>query len=231
MRRRRPYYCGRLRPVLVLAALGAVGILLWSHFLLGPSVAEIATVQARTIATKAVNQSTNLFVQQSDTSYEQLAIIQRGPDGQVTSVQANMPRINALASEVTSAVVEELQLLARQPVEIPLGTLIGGQLFSGRGPKLSFYVVHRGGLESTVHNEFTSAGINQTMHRILLEFRIDILGILPGYTASTTITTQICLAETIIIGAVPEYYTQVEGSDDDPADIISNYGPGQNAVG
>ena len=65
----------------------------------------------------------------------------------------------------------------------------------------------------------------------MLEIRIEVLVLLPGYTAKTDVTTQICLAETIIIGTVPDYYTLIEsGADQDLTGYIADYGPGKNGM-
>lgn len=227
MRRRRPYYCKKVKPTTFLLIFWLVGMMILFEIKLGPIVAQAAQWQAQTIATRAVNRATEIALTSAEIGYEQLAVITRGTNGEVTSVQANMPKINALGVSTTAKIIEELQSLSLQKIEIPLGTLLDSQFLAGRGPKVSFYVYPTGAVEANIENRFTSAGINQTLHRILLKLNIGIIGVLPWYTNKTSITTEVCLAETVIIGAVPEYYTQIEGVESDISGLVSDYGPGQ----
>jgi len=227
MRRKRPYYCGKVKPIFIVLLILLVGLLILFERKLGPIIAETAEWQAKTIAANAVNRATDSALGSFEISYEELAVISRNEKGEVTSVQANMPQINALGVSITSQVIDELQNLSFQRVKIPLGTLLDSQFFAGRGPNVTFYVHPTGAVEANIENRFESAGINQTLHRILLKLNIGIMGVLPLYTSRTQVTTEICLAETVIIGAVPDYYTQIDGVESDISGLISDYGPGQ----
>lgn len=226
------YCCRRLRPGWLLAV-GLTALLLGTAVFtgarLGPVIRETAAFQARTIATRAVNRAVSEAMVRQPAEYGQLAVVTRGADGAVTSVQADMPRINALCSFVTEEIIASLDSLSHQAVEMPVGTLLGGDLLAGRGPRIRFYVVPTGAVETNVENRFQSAGINQTLHRIVLKVNIGILGVVPGYTGKTQVSTDVCLAETVIIGTVPEYYTQIDGSGQDGlSGLAADYGAGQN---
>lgn len=227
MRRRRPYYCGKVKPIFGVFIFLLVGMLILFEVKLGPVVAEVARWQAQTIATKAVSRATEFALSHAEIGYDQLAVISRSQNGEVTSVQANMPKINALGVTVTEKIIEELEGLSAQNVAIPFGTLLDSQFLAGRGPKVSLFVYPTGSVEANIENRFESAGINQTLHRILLKLNIGIMGVLPWHTYKTTISTEICMAETVIIGAVPDYYTQIDGVESDLSGLVSDYGPGQ----
>ena len=201
------------------------------HFKIGPIVRNTAAMQAKNIAAKAINRATDIALTQKNPKYENLAVVARNSNGDVTSIQTNMAQINAIGNLMTTVIIEEMEALSLQKVHIPLGTLLGSRIFSGRGPKLSFYVVPTGSLESNIKNKFETVGINQTLHQIMLEIDIGILGLLPGYTTQTTVSSQICLAETVIVGAVPDYYTLIEGDNDEELEgMIADYGPGKNGI-
>ena len=227
MRRRRPYYCGKIKPIFILVLVLLVGILVLFELKIRPVVAQMAAWQVQTIALNTVNRATDIALSKSNVTYNQLAVITRNEKGEVTSVQANMPQINALAVTITENILNDLQQLSHQEVKIPLGTLLNSHYFAGRGPELSFYVLPTESVEANIENKFDSAGINQTLHRIMLKLEIGIMGVLPGYTNKSSVTTEICLAETVIIGAVPDYYTKIEGVEGDLTGLVSDYGPGQ----
>ena len=58
-------------------------------------------------------------------------------------------------------------------------------------------------------NVFTSAGINQTLHRIMLNVRVECTLLIPGGTVDTTVEAQVCAAETLLVGQVPDSYLEL----------------------
>lgn len=230
MRRRRPYYCGRLNPAILFMGILLVILLFFTGYKVLPIIHDTAEMQAKTIATKTINQAVQYAMAENDIQYEKLAVVTRNEQGQVTSLQTNMAQINAIANQITAKVIEQTEVLSKQKVSIPLGTLVGSRLFSGRGPQISFYVVPTGAVEANVRNSFHAAGINQTLHQIMLDSSVGILGVLPGYSIKTTVSSQICLAETIIVGTVPEYFTQIDGTEKSYEDYIADYGPEKNGI-
>jgi len=93
-------------------------------------------------------------------------------------------------------------------MQIPLGNIIGGSLLSGRGPGIGFRVVTLGNPSATFSNQFVTAGINQTKHQIMLEIEIHVNILVPGHATRETITTQMLVAETVIVGEVPGTFGQ-----------------------
>ena len=89
---------------------------------------------------------------------------------------------------------------------IPLGVLTGIDIISALGPKLPIQVISVASAEGTYRNDFSSAGINQTLHRIYLDITVTAKLLLPGSIVETVVFTPICVAETVIIGQVPQTY-------------------------
>ena len=124
----------------------------------------------------------------------------------VTSVQTDAAAINRVKSQLTNAVSTRLAMMELEEVEIPIGTLLGWQIFAGRGPTIRFQVVPASFVESNITSTLESAGINQTQHKILMDFTVEMSAIIPGYTTSVEVNTQVSIADTLIIGAVPQFY-------------------------
>ena len=55
-------------------------------------------------------------------------------------------------------------------------------------------------------SQFTGAGVNQTLHRILLHLEIPATVLLPLCKIDVNIETAFCVLETVIIGQVPGVY-------------------------
>ena len=127
------------------------------------------------------------------------------------------PQINRLKAAATGAVMDELENYKKQTVEIPFGNLIGGDFFTGRGPYIPIKISMSGTALSVMNSRFTSAGINQTSHQIELEVTVRIYAAIPGFRSSIETTTNYLVAETVLVGEVPDSFTQVDG---DQADIV-----------
>lgn len=192
----------RVGVMLLALALG----LWWADSQMRPAIRTMAVYQAKVYATEAINRAVSDYMTLWKSSGGRAVIISYGERGEVAMVETDMAALNALRTDIAAAVTKEIARLNEQSVKIPIGTLIGGQVFSGRGPGVVFKVVPTGYVRADIENRFDSAGINQTRHQIYVEIAASIAAVLPGHISHTEVTTRICVAETVIVGAVPELY-------------------------
>ncbi|MDF3005769.1 MAG: yunB [Oscillospiraceae bacterium] len=188
-----------------------------------PMIKSMAAYQAKVYATRVINEAIGAQLTGNTVSYDSLVKVTTDNNGRVTSVQTDMVRLNLLKATMTDAASQQLALLQSQTIRIPLGTLLGWQLLSGRGPKIEFKIVPAGFVQSQLNHRFDSAGINQTRHQIVMQLDANIIAILPGYTAASEISSSLILAETVIVGVSPESFTQVLTKNDDAAGLIADY--------
>ena len=106
-------------------------------------------------------------------------------------------------------VVSRVENLDTRSLGVPLGALTGMDLFAGAGPDLPVQVLSVASAEGNYRNDFTGAGINQTLHRVMLDLTITAEILLPGGVVETSVSTPVCVAETIIIGQVPQTYLEL----------------------
>ena len=171
-----------------------------------PVVITMAQYQARVSSILAINEAVLGELEKTGIGYEDLVTVCTDEHGMVTSVQTDAAAINRVKSQLTNAVSARLAVMELEEVEIPIGTLLGWQIFAGRGPVIRFQVVPASFVESNITSTLESAGINQTQHKILMEFTVEMSAIIPGYTTSVKVNTQVSIADTLIIGAVPDFY-------------------------
>lgn len=188
-----------------------------------PMIKSMAAYQARVYATRVINEAVSAQLTGNGVSYDALVKVTTDYNGQVTSVQTDMIRLNLLKATMTNEASQQLSLLQNQTIRIPLGTLLGWQLLSGRGPRIEFKIVPAGFVQSQLNHRFDSAGINQTRHQIVMQLDANIIAILPGYTSASEISSSLILAETVIVGVSPESFTQVLTKNDDVAGLIADY--------
>lgn len=203
-------------PILLLAAVLAV------DFRIRPVIKEMASNQARVYATRAINDAINGELKSVNIAYDSLIRITSDNSGRITSVQTDMFRLNLLKSAMTNSAAQQLSLLQSQTIRIPIGTLSGLNILSGRGPRVEFKIVPAGFVSADIIHRFDSAGINQTRHQIILRINATISAILPGYTTASRVSSDMILAETVIVGASPESFTQVL-SGQDMEGIVADY--------
>ena len=80
-----------------------------------------------------------------------------------------------------------------------------------------------GSADASLRNAFSAAGINQTRHQILLHVDVYTGILLPGFTASTKVSNEIAVAETVIVGSVPETYTYFSTAPEEQEQYAQDY--------
>lgn len=194
---------------------------------LRPLIKTVASNQARTYAIKAINNSIASAMLGNVRSYENFVSISYDEDGRVTAVATNTAALNLVAAEITDETAMRIAQLEEQNIKIPIGTLLGHQMLSGRGPRIQFKIIPVGFVESKLLHQLESAGINQTRHQIILEVNSSITAVLPGYSSSAKATVNVTLADTVIVGISPQSFTKVitgGSGEDDLAGLIEDYG-------
>ena len=190
-----------------------------------PVIQSMAAYQAKVYATRILNEAVEAQLAGESPSYRELVSLSTGDDGKINAVQTDVVRLNLLKAALTNAATDRLEELEQQTVLVPLGTLLGWQVLSGRGPLVEFRLLPAGYVRSSLSHRFDAAGINQTRHQIMLRLDASIIAVLPGYTTSTEVSTDFLLAETVIVGTSPDSFTQVLTGDDQSIDqLIADYG-------
>lgn len=161
------------------------------------------------LMTLCVNDTINRTLSGRDYGYDYFVTIDRDESGAVTAIKANMARINALSSELLSDIVEAADR-GELSLSIPIGNILGSSLLLGKGPDIPVDITLLTSSRVDFKNELSAAGINQTKHEMKLDVVVDIDVVLPWRTISTQVVTEILIAETIIVGEVPQTYLNME---------------------
>ena len=122
-------------------------------------------------------------------------------------MQANTILMNNIAAEVALEVQEQLKEISKSIIKVPLSNAFNTQLITL--PSVKVQIIPQGSVAVDFATEFESSGINQTRHRIYIIVVTDIKMIVPLVSENLRITTNIPIAETIIVGDVPEQYVNV----------------------
>ena len=140
--------------------------------------------------------------------YEDFVNVQRDGDGGILAISLNMVNVNKLKSEIALTIQQSLGE-SRQKTGVPVGTLTGLDLLRGHGPKIPLRISALGNISVDLKSAFDSAGINQTRHRIYLEITADVYAYMTGVSSTATAATSVPVAETVIVGEVPQMYADM----------------------
>lgn len=155
--------------------------------------------------------------------YPELVTLTETAEHTISSVQINTCSLEQMESEVVSQLTASLSSLSEEKIRLPLGILLGSEVLGGYGPKIPFTVYPIGSLHTKSISSFDAVGINQTRHRILLTLSLDLSCNLLLDRQTTSVSYDFVLAETILVGDVPESYTEVI-SNEDTLSKINDYG-------
>lgn len=173
-----------------------------------PVVETVAVSQATNLISVLVADVVDQCMEEQNLGYNDLMDLHTSDGDGLTTVTGRTATINQLRNQITQALVEQLEELDSGQLGVPLGNLTGWMIFSGLGPKLRVSIDSVGDVVTQVHNQFDSAGINQTHHQVLMDISVTVHLFIPGEITSVTVDTTVCLAETVLIGTVPNTYIQ-----------------------
>lgn len=216
--------CFRLRRktalLCVVVCLGVIaGSLLLVERNLTRVVLSLAQAQARALAVRILNESAAELLSSGAVTYDSLMRVTEDQEGQVRLIQANTPEMNRLAAQVSLLAQSKLQETRDQAVRVPLGSAMGLTLLAGAGPRVEVRILPVGSVHADFQTDFQTAGINQTRHRVSLVLTAQVQLVIPTGAQTVEATTQVAMAESIIVGEVPDTFTDV-GNDMDMLDLV-----------
>lgn len=170
---------------------------------------QIAVSDAADMVTATVNKVVCDLIDPDAYDLEYFVRFERDGNGNVTAISGNMAHINELSSEILNMVIESTDT-DPMIVKIPLGSLLGSNLLMGKGPDVSVEISMLTSSRVDFKSKVEACGINQTNYRLYLEVVIDVDVLIPWGTESATVLTEVLVADTVIVGKVPETYFNVE---------------------
>lgn len=187
-----------------------------------PLLQHLAESKAESVTLKIINDRVTELISEEQLSYDNLVTIGYNERGEIVTIGADMVKLNAFKARIGSKIQESFDETDFGTISLPIGTIIGGDYLIGRGPALAFKIDLSCSVNCSIIDLFDDAGINQTRHQIMLEVTGNTFAVAPWCEASRSVTTNFLIAETVIVGTVPSYYTRVDRSED-PLEDINNF--------
>lgn len=177
---------------------------------LRPVLSAAARYQVQSQVTAAVEQWAAQDLKERGVDYSDFVTITRNDAGEIVSLSADMAALNLLRAELSAHLLERLED-SRLELTVPVGSLLPFEPTWARGPDLHLRALALGTASAEFESEFTSAGINQTRHRLWLRLSVPVTVLLPGGGEEVAVDSRLCVAETVIVGQVPQTWFQTGG--------------------
>nr|WP_319487955.1 sporulation protein YunB [uncultured Caproiciproducens sp.] len=203
----RSYTRIRWKAVIIIVFLFAFIIMMDAQF--RPIVKSITTNQARIKSVDTINRVITEVLTKNGVTYNDLISVERDDSGKVLAITTQMVKMNELKSAIVANIQKDIGDDGHMDIGVPLGTLTGSDLLHGWGPKIPLRLTLSGNVNADFKSSFESAGINQTKHQIFLNIHTSVYSFLPGFDTTTEVETNVPVAETIIVGEVPQVVANI----------------------
>ena len=175
-------------------------------------IRELAETQVKNTTSDLTNDAIAKQIEDGVVQYDRIVYFEKDLDGRITALKTNIGEVNRLKTDILNIINDEILVLDNSDIGIPLGSLFLPELLSGRGPAIPVHILSIRNSDATFQSNFTQAGINQTLHQVTMEVSIDVSVLVLGQTDSFTLESQVVVAETVIVGQVPNTFLQTGGA-------------------
>ena len=175
-------------------------------------VRELAETQVKNTTSDLTNDAIAKQIADGIIQYDRIVFFEKDLDGRITALKTNMSEVNRLKTDILNIINDEILALDTSDIGIPLGSLFLPELLSGKGPVIPVHILSIRNSDATFSSNFVQAGINQTLHQLIMFVSVDVAILVLGQTGSFTITSEVVVAETVIVGDVPNTFLQTGGN-------------------
>ncbi len=196
--------------LLLLAAAGILFLMLRSRY--RDVIRELAETQVKNTTSDLTNDAIAKQISDGIIQYDRIVYFEKDLDGRITALKTNMSEVNRLKTDILNIINDEILALDTSDIGIPLGSLFLPEFLSGKGPVIPVHILSIRNSDAMFSSDFHQAGINQTLHQLAMEVSVDVAVLVLGETGSFTITSEVVVAETVIVGDVPNTFLQTGGN-------------------
>lgn len=175
------------------------------------TIRGLAETQVRNTTSDLINDAIDRQIENQNIQYDRMVYFEKDLDGKITALKTNMSEVNRLKTDILNLINDEILAMDSSDLGIPLGSLMFPELFSGRGPDIPVQIISIRNSDASFTSEFTEAGINQTLQQMNMLVSVDVAVLVLGQTNYFTVSSQVVVAETIIVGQVPNTYLNAGG--------------------
>lgn len=175
------------------------------------AIQELAQTQVRNTTSDLINDAIDKQIVTGNIQYDRIVYFEKDLDGRITALKTNISEVNRLKTEILNLINNEILAIDNSDLGIPIGSLFLPELLSGKGPEIPVNIISIRNSDASFSSHFSEAGINQTLQQLNMCVSVDVAVLVLGKTESFTVSSEVVVAETIIVGQVPDTYLQTGG--------------------
>ncbi len=209
----------RMLLYIVIFVVVLAGVFVFVNIKIRPFVISVTQGYAKNAVGNTMNDIIDEVLKED--AYEFIDII-TDSEGNVAAVTMNSADVNLFMTRIAIQMKERIADMDEIRAEIPLGNFFPYPFLSGVGPKIvmKFLILANSG--TSLSENFSSAGINQTLYTLSVHSETRVGIYVPTVNSSVTVENDIPVFRTLIVGRVPDTYTNVEGVESGAADTVLN---------
>mgnify|MGYP003311167748 CR=1 FL=1 len=165
--------------------------------------------------TKVVNSTSDLIndavaaqIAAENIEYDRIVYFEKDLNGKITALKTNIGEVNRIKTDTLNTINDEILDIDHSDLGIPLGSLFLPEVLSGKGPQIPVKILSIRNSDGYFESSFSHAGINQTLHQVHMFVLVDVAVLVLGRTLIFTVESDVVIAETIIVGDVPDTFFQ-----------------------
>lgn len=174
-------------------------------------IQELAQTQVKNTTSDITNQAIAKQIADGIIQYDRIVYFEKDLDGKITALKTNMSEINRLKTDILNIINDQILSADTSHLGIPIGSLFLPELFSGIGPSIPVRILSIRNSDASFFSDFTQAGINQTLHQLTMVVTVDVSVLILAEITSFSVTSEVVVAQTVIVGDVPGTYLQTGG--------------------
>lgn len=175
------------------------------------TIRSLAETQLKNTTSDLINDAIDAQIDIGNIQYDRIVYFEKDLNGKITALKTNMSEVNRLKTSILNIINDEILAMDTTDLGIPLGSLVLPEVMSGRGPQIPIQIMSISNSDAAFESYFTEAGINQTLQKLTMTISVDVSILVLGRTESFTVTSEVVVAETIIVGQVPDTFFQTGG--------------------
>lgn len=195
--------------------LSALGIILLWLISMRDLIDELVVNELEYLVTDIINTSVYDSVKNSGYTFGDLTVINRDGSGRINSVSIEPSAANLMKSEIAANINDKVNRIDDDDIQITLGMVIGYCNLGSWGPEIPLAVLPNTNVEIDFSNEFVSAGINQVQDNLTIDVCVRVSALMPFLKCDSTIHSSVIVAQTVIVGDVPDTYLEIEDKRND----------------
>lgn len=175
------------------------------------TIRDLAEISVKNATSDLANDAIAKQIENGSIQYDRMVYFEKDLNGRITALKTNIGEVNHLKTDILNIINGKILALDAADIGIPIGSLFLPELFSGKGPAIPVHILAIRNSDAAFTSHFAQAGINQTLHQLIMEVNVDAAVLVLGQTSTFSISSQVVVAETVIVGQVPNTFIQAGG--------------------